>query len=434
MSLTTVGVIGVVVLIIFFLLRVPVAFTMALVGLAGLLIISSPDAAFALLSRDFWGTFSSYNLSVLPMFVFMGSIAFYSGISGRLYNVAYKFVGQFRGGLALATVFACALFGAMCASTIAAAAAMGKVTIPEMDKYGYDKSLSTGCVAAAGTLAILIPPSGILIIYGILIEESIGKLFAAGIIPGIILTILLALTVFILVRVKPGLAPAGQKASWKDRVKSLGGVTEMIILFAFVMGGLFLGWFTPTEAGAAGAAGALVIALARRSISWKGLFAALDETARLTAMVYLIIAAATLFGKFMALSQIPAALAQWVNALPFPPAVIMGMIIVGYLIGGCFMDSLPMITLTVPILYPVILDLGFSSIWFGIIIVLVVEMGAITPPVGINVFTIKGIAPDVPLGTIFRGIFPFLGAIVVCTVLLVIFPQIVLFLPQFITY
>jgi C4-dicarboxylate transporter, DctM subunit len=434
MSLATVGVIGVVVLIIFFLLRVPVAFTMALVGLVGLVIVSSPDAAFALLSRDFWGTFSSYNLSVLPMFVFMGSIAFYSGISGRLYNVAYKFVGQFRGGLALATVFACALFGAMCASTIAAAAAMGKVTIPEMDKYGYDKSLSTGCVAAAGTLAILIPPSGILIIYGILIEESIGKLFAAGIIPGILLTILLALTVFILVRVKPGLAPAGQKASWKDRVKSLGGVTEMVILFAFVMGGLFLGWFTPTEAGAAGAAGALLIALARRSITWKGLFAALDETARLTAMVYLIIAAATLFGKFMALSQIPAALAQWVNALPFPPAVIMGMIIVGYLIGGCFMDSLPMITLTVPILYPVILNLGFSSIWFGIIIVLVVEMGAITPPVGINVFTIKGIAPDVPLGTIFRGIFPFLGAIVVCTVLLVIFPQIVLFLPQFITY
>jgi C4-dicarboxylate transporter, DctM subunit len=400
----------------------------------GLVIVGSPDAAFALLSRDFWGTFSNYNLSVLPMFVFMGSIAFYSGISGRLYNVAYKFVGQFRGGLALATVFACALFGAMCASTIAAAAAMGKVTIPEMDKYGYDKSLSTGCVAAAGTLAILIPPSGILIIYGILIEESIGKLFAAGIIPGILLTILLALTVFILVRVKPGLAPAGQKTAWTDRFKSLGGITEMVILFAFVMGGLFLGWFTPTEAGAAGAAGALLIALARRSLTWKGLLSALDETARLTAMVYLIIAAATLFGKFMSLSQIPAALAQWVNALPFPPAVIIGMIIVGYLIGGCFMDSLPMITLTVPILYPVILDLGFSSIWFGIIIVLVVEMGAITPPVGINVFTIKGIAPDVPLGTIFRGIFPFLGAIVVCTTLLIIFPQIVLFLPQFITY
>jgi tripartite ATP-independent transporter DctM subunit len=417
-----------------FLLRVPVAFTMALVGLAGLLIISSPDAAFALVSRDFWGTFSSYNLSVLPMFVFMGSIAFYSGISGRLYNVAYKFVGQFRGGLALATVFACALFGAMCASTIAAAAAMGKVTIPEMDKYGYDKSLSTGCVAAAGTLAILIPPSGILIIYGILIEESIGKLFAAGIIPGILLTILLALTVFIVVRVKPGLAPAGQKTTWTERFKSLSGVTEMIILFVFVMGGLFLGWFTPTEAGAAGAAGALLIALTRRSITWKGLLAALDETARLTAMVYLIIAAATLFGKFMALSQIPAALAQWVNALPLPPTVIIVLIMVGYLVGGCFMDSLPMITLTVPILYPVILDLGFSSIWFGIIIVLVVEMGAITPPVGINVFTIKGIAPDVPLGTIFKGIFPFLGAIVVCTVLLIIFPQIVLFLPQFITY
>jgi C4-dicarboxylate transporter, DctM subunit len=434
MSPETIGIIGVVVLIIFFLLRIPVAFTMVMVGFVGFSIIGGLNASLTLLAKDFWGTFSSYNLSVLPLFVFMGTIAFYTGISGRLYEAAYKFVGRFRGGLALATVFACAAFGAMCASTIAAAAAMGKVTIPEMDKRGYDKALATGCVAAAGTLAILIPPSGILIIYGVLVEESIGKLFAAGIVPGVLLTILLALTVFIVCRVRPSLAPAGQKFSWSSRLRSLNGIIEMILLFALVMGGLFVGWFTPTEAGAAGAAGALLVALARRGLTWKGLYSALEETARLAVMVYLIVAGATVFGKFMAVSQIPNALAAWVNALPLPPAAIVGMILVGYLIGGCFMDSLPMITLTVPVLYPVMLDLGFSSIWFGIIIVLVVEMGAITPPVGINVYTIKGVAPDVPLGTIFRGIFPFLWAIIACTGLLIVFPQIVLFLPQFITY
>jgi C4-dicarboxylate transporter DctM subunit len=371
---------------------------------------------------------------VLPMFVFMGTIAFYSGISGRLYNFAYKLVGHYRGGLALATTIACAAFGAMCGSTIAGAAAMGKVTLPEMEKYNYDKSLATGCVASAGSLAILIPPSGILIIYGIIVEESIGRLFAAGILPGILLTILFAITIFILCRLKPNLAPAGQKASWKERLASSSGVIEMALLFMFVMGGLFVGWFTPTEAGAAGAAGALVISLARRGLSWQGFAAAVGETVRISAMVYLIVAGATVFGRFMAVSRIPFELSEFVGGLGIAPGIIMGLIIFGYLIGGCFMDSLAMITLTVPILHGVIINLGFDSVWFGVMIVLVVEMGAITPPVGINVYTIKGVAPDVSLGTIFRGIFPFLIAIIVCAVLLVIFPQIVLFLPSIIVY
>jgi C4-dicarboxylate transporter, DctM subunit len=434
MTPVTIGLIGIIVLIVLLLLRIPVSFVMLLVGFVGFSLVNSVDGALTVLSKDFWGIFSSYNLGTLPMFIFMGTIAFYSEISGRLYNVAYKFLGHFRGGLAIATTFACAAFGAVCASTIAGAAAMGKVTLPEMDKYGYDKALATGCVAAAGSLAIMIPPSGTLIVYGSIVEASIGKLFAAGILPGVVLTILFALTIFIMCRIKPGLAPAGRKSSWMERFKSLNGVIEMLLLFALVMGGMFVGWFTPTEAGAIGAAGAIAIALARRSLSWNGFRTALGETTRISVMVFLILAGATVFGRFMAISRIPFVLSEYIGTLGISPNIIMVFIIIAYFFAGCFMDSLAMITLTVPILYGVVTGLGFDPIWFGIIIVLVVEMGAITPPVGINVFTIKGVAPDVPMGTIFRGIWPFLGAEMVCTALVVLFPQIVLFLPSLITY
>jgi tripartite ATP-independent transporter DctM subunit len=427
MSSVQVGIIGVVVLVILMILRVPVAYSMVLVGFAGFAYVHSVSGAFNILGPDFWSIFSSYNLSVLPMFIFMGSITFYAGISGRLYDSASKFVGHFRGGLALATTLACAAFGAMCGSTIAGAAAMGKVTIPAMDKYGYDKSISTGCVAAAGSLAILIPPSGILIVYGTLVEESIGKLFAAGILPGILLTVLFFFTVLIVCRVKPKLAPAGPKYSWNERVKSLNGVIEMVLLFALIMGGLFTGWFTPTEAGA-WRIGALILPYPARA--QLGEVSRALENRPICAMVYLILAGATIFGRFMAISQLPFALSEWIGSVGIPSGVVMGMIVLGYLVAGCFMDSLAMITLTVPILFGVVTGLGFNSIWFGILIVLVVEMGAITPPVGINVFTIKGVAPDVPLGTIYKGIYPFLGAIVLCAILVVIFPQIILFIPS----
>ena len=363
------------------------------------------------------------------MFVFMGTIAFYSGMGSRLYNAAYRFLGQLPGGLGIATCYACAAFGACCGSTTAAAAAMGKVILPEMKKYHYDPALATGCVASAGSLAILIPPSTILIIYGILTEESIGKLFAAGILPGMLLATFFAITVFILCRLNPKLGPPGVKATWRERIKSLSGVVEMFVLFGLVMGGLFVGWFTPTEAGAAGAAGALLIPLVRRQLTWRGLLSSLTETTRITAMVFLIVTGATIFGHFMAVSRVPFELSEWLGGLDVSPKVIMGFMIFGYLIGGCFMDSLALITLTVPILYPVILQLGFDPIWFGVIIVLVGEMGVITPPVGINVYIIKGVAEGVPLETIFKGIFPFLIALVVCAVILIMFPQIALFLP-----
>jgi len=430
----TIAIIGIVLLIFLFLLRMPVAYVMALIGFLGFAYTVSVEGALIILGKDFWGMFSSYSLTVVPMFVFMGTIAFYSGMGGRLYHAAYRFLGQLPGGLAIATCYACAAFGACCGSTNAGAAAMGKVTLPEMKKYHYDPSLATGCVASAGSLAILIPPSTILIVYGVLTEESIGKLFAAGILPGILLATLFALTVYIICRRNPELGPAGPRFSWKERIASLSGIVEMLVLFVLVMGGLFVGWFTPTEAGAAGAAGAIVIALIRRQLTWRGFLDSVVETTRITAMVFLIVTGATIFGHFMAVTRVPFDLSEWVGGLGVSPNVIMAFIIFGYLIGGCFMDSLALVTLTVPVLYPLILKLGFDSIWFGVIIVLIAEMGVITPPVGINVYVIKGVAGDVPLETIFRGIFPFLVALIICAAILIAFPQIAIFLPSFMTW
>jgi C4-dicarboxylate transporter DctM subunit len=433
-SPNTIATVGVVLLIILFLLRMPVAYTMALIGFVGFASTKSVGAALSILGKDFWVMFSSYSLTVVPMFVFMGTIAFYSGMGGRLYRAAYRFLGQLPGGLGIATCYACAAFGACCGSTTAAAATMGKVILPEMEKYHYDPSLATGCVASAGTLAILIPPSTILIIYGILTEESIGKLFAAGILPGMLLATLFAATVYIICKRNPRLGPPGVRTTWKEKAQSLSGVIEMIVLFALVMGGLFVGWFTPTEAGAAGTTGATLIALVRGQLTLRGFLDALTETTRITAMIFVIVTGATVFGHFMAVTRVPFELSEWIGGLGVSPYVIMGCIIFGYLIGGCFMDSLALITLTVPVLYPVILKLGFNSVWFGVIIVLVGEMGVITPPVGINVYVLQGVAGDIPLEVIFRGIIPFLVALVLCTVLLIIFPQIALFLPGLTTW
>ncbi len=433
MSPTTMAIVGIVVLILMFMLRMPVAYAMAIVGFVGFGFASSWNAAFSIVAKDIWATFSSYSLSVAPMFILMGTIAFHSGISSRLFNTANKFTGRVPGGLAVATILACAGFGAMCGSTTAAAAAMGKVTLPEMKKYGYDDALRTGCVASAGSLAVMIPPSTILIIYGVMTQESIGKLFIAGIVPGLLLAALFAVTVMLMVWRKPGLAPASQRFSRIEKLRSLSGVIEMLLLFALVMGGLFVGWFTPTEAGAIGAAGALLISIARKTMGPKALWAALAETTRISAMLFMIITGATIFGHFMAITRAPFALSEWVGALPLPPLVIMVLIMGIYLIGGCFMDSLALITLTIPILFPIVLKLGYSPIWFGVMIVLAAEMGVITPPVGVNVYVIKGVAEDVPLHTIFRGIFPFLIALFVAIAAILLIPQIATFLPNLVS-
>jgi C4-dicarboxylate transporter DctM subunit len=430
----TAGIVGILLLVFLFFIRVPVAFSMALVGFVGFVYLSGLDPALSLLSQDIYETFSSYPLSVIPMFILMGSFAYASGISERLYQTTYTWVGSLRGGLTIATVLACAGFAAICGSTAATAATMGKIALPEMRKYGYNTTLATGTVASAGTLGILIPPSTVFIVYGIMTEESIGKLFVAGVIPGAILSLMFVATVALLCWRDPSLGPPGVATSWTAKVKATGGILGALILFLLVIGGLFLGWFSPTQAGAIGAGGALLIGLIRRRLTWKGFVEAGRDGLLTSCMVLFIITGAVIFGHFLAVSTIPFALADWIEKLPVGRMAIMAIIIFIYFLGGFFMDSMALIVVTIPIFYPVVQKLGFDPIWFGVIVVLVCEMGVITPPVGVNVFVIKGIAPDIPLETIFTGIFPFLGALVILTILITVFPAIATFLPSLVAY
>jgi len=433
MNPVTVGIIGITALLLFFLLGMPIAFSMAVVGIAGFAYLVDPLPALSLLAQDIFGEFSSYPLSVIPMFILMGTFAFASGISQRLYETTYAWMGHRRGGLTIATVLACAGFAAICGSTAATAATMGKISLPEMKKYGYDERLATGTVAAAATLGILIPPSTILIVYGILTEESIGKLFIAGVLPGMLLSLAFVATVVLLCHRNPILGPPGVPVSWKQRFVATLGIFEAMLLFMLTIGGLFLGWFSPTQAGAIGAGGALVIGLGRRQLNWKKFVEAGKDGLRTACMVIFIITGAVIFGHFLAVTTIPFLLADTIADLPIPRLAVMAIIILIYFIGGFFMDSMALVVVTIPIFFPVVMKLGFDPIWFGVIVVLVAEMGVITPPVGVNVFVIKGIAPDIPLHIIFRGILPFLAALILITILLVLFPQIATFLPSFVT-
>jgi len=434
MSPVTAGIAGIALLLILFLLRMPVAFAMAFVGLVGFAYLADPGPALSLLAQDIFGQFSSYPLSVIPMFILMGTFAFASGISEKLYDTSYIWVGQLRGGLTMATVLACAGFAAICGSTAATAATMGKIALPEMKKHNYDDTLATGTVAASGTLGILIPPSTILIVYGILTEESIGKLFIAGVLPGILLSLAFVATVAFLCLRNPDIGPPGIRTSLKEKLRATTGIIPAMILFLLAIGGLFLGWFSPTQAGAIGAGGALLIGLIRRKLSWRIFFEAGKEGLRTACMVIVIITGAVIFGHFMAVSTIPFMLSDWLGGLTIPPIAVMSVIIFIYFIGGFFMDSMALVVVTIPIFFPIVMELGFDPIWFGVIIVLVAEMGVITPPVGVNVFVIKGIAPDIPLETIFKGILPFLAALIIVTVILIIFPGIATFLPSLFSY
>ena len=434
MDPVVVGIIGIVILIALFVLGMPVGFAMAFVGFVGFSYLVTPSAGLGLLARDVFTNLSSYNLTVIPMFLLMGTVAFASGISSRLYSASHTLLGSVRGGLAMATILACAGFAAICGSTSATAAAMGKVALPEMKKYGYADSLATGSVASAGSLGILIPPSTIFIVYGILTQQSIGSLFLAGILPGILLTVLFIIVVVFMCKRNPALAPAGHATTFKQKMIGLSGITEMLLLFMLVMGGLFAGWFSPVQAGAVGAAGALLIGVARRQLTWKALKEAFIETVKVTCEIMIIVTGAVVLGHFIAISTIPNMLSGWIAGLGIPDVAVMALIILMYLIGGLFMDSLAMITLTIPIIYPLVLALNFDPIWFGVIIVLVTEMGVITPPVGINVYVIKGITRGVSLETIFKGIFPFLIAIIICVALLLAFPKIATFLPGIASY
>jgi C4-dicarboxylate transporter DctM subunit len=430
MTPETTGLIGILVLLLLFVLGVPVGFAMAMVGVAGFCYLVTPSAGLSLLARDFFNTFASYSLTVIPFFMLMGALAYSTGMSRRLYDTSYKVFGAMKGGLVISTIAGCAGFAAICGSTSATTAAMGRVALPEMKRYGYDDSLATGSIAASGSLGIMIPPSSIFIVYSILTEQSIGKLFIAGVLPGIMLAVLFIITVIIIMQFKPHLAPAGRKTTLVEKITGMNNVLEIAVIFVFVMAGLFLGWFSAMQAGSIGAAAVLVLGVARRQLNWQGFIDAIKDTLKITCQVMIIVAGAFVFGHFMAVTKIPLSLVDWVGGLSLPPMVIMGMIILMYLAGGCFMDSLAMISLTVPVVFPLVMSLNFDPIWFGVIIVLVTEMGVITPPVGVNVYVIKGVARDVPLESIFKGVFPFLLAMVVAAVILLFVPQIATFLPN----
>jgi tripartite ATP-independent transporter DctM subunit len=434
MSPVAVGILGIAVLILLFMIEFPVAFAMAFVGVLGFCTLVSFNAGLEMLAIDIFENFSSYNLTVVPMFVFMGCVAFRIGTSTRLFDASQAFLGRLPGGLAIASIMASAGFSAICGSTIATAAAMGTVSLPYMKRYHYDDSLATGCVAAAGSLGILIPPSALLIVYGIITEESIGKLFIAGILPGLLLAAFFIIAVLVVCARNPNLGPAGPPTSLRQKLAVVSAVAEVLILFLLVLGGLFTGWFSPTQAGGAGAAGVLLLGLVRRKLTWKGFVEAGKDTLLITCMVMFIVTGAMIFGHFIAVTQIPFLLSDWVSQLKLHPMVIMGLIVFLHLIGGCFMDGFALIVLTIPIFLPMIKALGIDVIWLGIIVVLMVEMGTITPPVGVNVYVIKGVAEGVPLETIFKGTFPFLFAMIATVIMLMIFPQIATFLPSFLTY
>ena len=434
MNPTIVGVVGIAIMVLIFFSRMPVAYVMTMIGFLGFSFMISVKGGLNLLSRNIYEVFSSYGLTTIPLFILMGQLAFNSGISRRLYDTAYKFLGSTRGGLAMATVSACTAFGAVCGSSPATAATMATVGLPEMKRYKYADELSTGSVASGGGLGMIMPPSVVLIVYGVLTEESIGKLFVAGIIPAILVTILFIICIYIRCRFSPAQGPPGEAFTWKVKLQSLTGLIDTLSVFGLVMGGLFFGFFTPTEAAAVGAFGVLVVSLIRRQLSWQGFVKSLYETLRTSCMVLLLIAGAVVFGKFLAVTRIPFNIASWIGGFDLPPYVILSMVVLVYFLGGCFMDALALVMLTVPIFLPVVSGLGYDPIWFGVIIVMVTEMGVITPPVGINVYVVYGVAESViggvPLEAIFKGILPFLLAVIVGLIILVLFPQIILFLPN----
>ena len=434
MSSTLIGIIGILVMIIVFLSRMPVAYVMAMIGYLGFTIMISGQGGLALLSRNIYEVFSSYGLTTIPLFVLMGQLAFNAGISSRLYDTGYKYLGSTRGGLAMATVSACTAFGAVCGSSPATAATMATVGLPEMKRYNYADELATGAVASGGGLGMIMPPSVVLIVYGVLTEQSIGALFVAGIFPAILVTILFIISIYVICSRRPEQGPPGDSFTWKVRLKALLGMGETLAVFILVMGGLFIGLFTPTEAAAVGVFGVFTVSLIRRQLTWDGFVKSLYETLGTSCMVMLLIAGAVVFGKFLAVTRIPFNIASWVGGFDLPPYMIMAVIVLIYFFGGCFMDALAFVTLTVPIFFPVVMTLGYDPIWFGIIIVMITEMGVITPPVGINVYVVFGVARrvigEVPLESIFKGIFPFLLAVVAGIIILMMIPQIILFLPN----
>lgn len=408
----------------------PIGFAMGLSAFLGTLLLIDARAALALLGQTAYETGLTYNLSVVPMFVLMGYIAGGAGLSESLYRSCNAWLGHFRGGLALATIGGCGAFAAICGSSLATAATMSQIALPEMRRYGYADSLATGSVAAGGTIGILIPPSVLMVIYGLLTQTSISHLFLAGILPGILTVVVFMITISIVTRIDPKLGPPAPRSSARQRLAALRDVWGTAALFLLVIGGIYAGIFSPTEAASIGAVGALVLAIFNRRFSRALVMGSLLDTVKTTAMIFTILIGAILFNNFLILAGVPSLISSWISGLPLGKTAILVVILLMYFVLGCVLDSLAMVLLTIPIVFPIVNALGYDPVWFGIIIVMVVELGLITPPIGMNVFVIKGIARDVPLETIFRGTLPFVVAQLLLITILVMFPQIALWLPS----
>jgi C4-dicarboxylate transporter DctM subunit len=430
MTLATSGIVGLGLLILFLAIGMPVGIAMLASGFIGMVLAGGVDVGLNMMQLIPFSTTANYTMVVLPLFLIMGELAFYGKLSEDGYYFMHRLFGHLRGGMAMATVGGCAAFAAVCGSSLATAVTMGTVALPEMRRYKTDSSLATGVLAAGGTIGILIPPSIGFIIYAIITEQSIGRLFLAGFFPGILMASLFMITISILCRIKPSLSPAAPRASPKEVFKAGGRGWGIVVLFLLVIGGIYFGVFTAIEGAGIGAAGAFFLALFKRRLTWQNFWTAILSAGKTTGMLFVIVIGAFTFGYFLTITRVPFAVSAFVAGLPVNTYVILILICLFYLILGCLMDIPAGMLITLPIIYPVISDLGFDPIWFGVVVVILMEMGMITPPVGLNVYAISGIAKDIPMTTIFRGIVPFLGAMIVCLVIIVIFPQIALFLPN----
>jgi C4-dicarboxylate transporter DctM subunit len=429
MSEIAIGIVGLMVLLLLFATGIELGFAMALVGFVGFAYLNGFHAAINLLSRDVFEVITNYGYTVFPIFILMGQIGFNAGIAVRLYDSAHKFVGHIPGGLAMATVIGATAFKAICGSSAATSATFASVAIPEMERYGYDKKLSTGVVATVGTLGVIIPPSVTLIILGILTEQSIGQLFLAGIIPGLVIALFFIGVVYGWAKINPAIAPMSERSTWKARMRSLPDVFWVVLIFCLVVGGIMQGFFTPTEAGAVGTFAVLLLAVAKRDMTFKTYVKSVKESLRTAIMLLMLIAGSTVLGHFIAVTTIPQAAADWIVALPLNRYVIMILICLVFEIGGSFIDDLAFLILATPIFYPAALKLGFHPLWFGIVIGVVAMIGVVIPPVAICVFVVKNIS-KVPIGVIYKGVAPFLISLVLVWALLFLFPQMALWLPS----
>lgn len=431
MSPFIIGLIGIAVLLfILFFLGMPVGFSMAVVGFVGFSCIVNFNAGLNMAGSTFWSVSSKYGLTVIPLFILMGQIVFYSGVNQRLYKAANCWVGHVKGGLAMATILACSAFAAICGSNTATAATMSTVALPEMKKYGYSSILSTGTIACGSTLGVVIPPSVVLIIIGLATEQSIAKLFYGSIGAGILLTLLFLLSIFFMCHIKPAWGPVAKKVSFREKFKSLSGGIEMLILFISIMAGLYFGFFTPAEAGAAGVFFALVISVVRKTLSWNDFKKAIKDTLRISSMVMMLVVGAMIFGRFLSITRIPFDLASFVVSLPVSNFVIMLFITLIYIAGGAIMDALALLLITIPIFFPLALQMGYNPIWFAVTITVITTLGAVTPPVGATTYVVSGVASDVPMKNVFKGVLIFMPAYILTILLLLLFPSIVTWLPS----